>query len=319
MRALTVPSGRAGLPHHLAALGLFLGAVEASTGALLSAHYVPSQAEAHRSVRTLVAEVPFGELLRAVHARGADLLVVTVWLLVLAVAVGSRPRRPQAVGWWALVLLGVVTLYAGFTGSLLPWSLDSAAGAQVATATVGSLPWVGPWLRRAMLGGDAYGSVTLVRIWGAHTALLPGAATLLLVAAGGHRLVGAERAPDDRPAMPPVPHFALRVAALCTAATIVLVLLAVTVPPGVGAPAGGPVSGGSAPWYLGSIHAALTALPPRLLGVPGGTAAVLFGTFLLGALLALPWIDPRASWHVRGLVWLLALMVLGGTVYARLS
>lgn len=319
MRSLTVPRGLAGLPHHLAALGLFLGGVEASTGALLSAHYVPTQAEAHGSVRALVAEVPFGELLRAVHARGADLLVVTVWLLVLVVAVGARPRRPRAVGWWALVLLGAITLYAGFTGSLLPWSRDSAAGAQVATATVGSLPWVGPWLRRAMLGGDEHGAVTLVRIWGAHAALLPGAAMLLLVAAGGHRLVRGQEAPDDRPAMPVSPQFVLRVAALCTAATIALVLLAVTVPPGVGAPAQGPVSGGSAPWYLGSVHAALTALPPRLLGVPSGTAAVLFGTFLFGALLALPWIDPRASRHVRGLVWLLALMVLGGTVYARLS
>lgn len=318
MSALRIPRGLAGAPQHLAALALFLAAVEGTTGALLSAHYVPTQADAHASVRRLVAEVPFGDLLRAVHVRGADLLVATVWLLVLATALAGGHRRPRALGWCALVLLAFVALYEGFTGSVLPWSRDSAAGAQVATATVGTIPLVGSWLRRAMLGGDGQGAVTLVRVWGAHAAMLPGVASVLLAAAGIHRVVARDAYAHEGPTMPLAPHFALRAAALCTAATIALVLLAALAPPGVGAAAQGVAAGGAAPWYLGSVHVVLKALPPRLIGAPGGSVAVLAGTVIAGALLALPWVDPRGSRHVRGLVALLALAVLGGTVYARI-
>lgn len=315
MSALTVPRGVAGAPHHLAALALFLAAVEGTTGALLSAHYIPTASGAHESVRTLVAEVPYGDLLRAVHARGADLLVATAWLLVLASALLGRYRPPRAAAWCAVVLLGFVALYEAFTGSVLPWSRDGAAGAQVASATVGTIPVVGPWLRRAMLGGDAHGSVTLVRVWGAHAAMLPGVASVLLAVAASRR----EGAEAGAPAMPFAPHFTLRAAALCTAATIALVLLAVFAPPGLGAPAQDPPTGGAAPWYLGSVHAALRAMPGRVLGAPGGAVAVLLGTLAGVGLLALPWIDPRGARLVRVLVVLLALAVFGGTVYARLG
>lgn len=319
MSAMTIPRGLAGVPHHLAALALFLAGVEASTGALLSAHYVPTHAEAHGSVLRLVASVPFGELLRAVHVRGADLLVATVWLAVLASALDGGWRRPRAASWSALVLLGFVTLYAGFTGSLLPWSRDSAAGAQVATATVGAVPWLGAWLRRAMLGGDDTGAVTLVRVWGAHAALLPGVASAMLMGAAAQRVARPASPEDDTPSMPLAPHFLLRVAAMGTATMMALVLLAVFATPGVGAAAESAVRGGAAPWYLGGVHALLRAMPSRVIGVPGATVAVLLGVTAGAGLVALPWIDPRASRPLRGLVLALALVVLGGTVYARFA
>lgn len=315
MSALRVPRGLRGAPHHLGALALFLAAVEAATGALLSAHYVPTARDAHTSVRGIVAEVPFGDLLRAVHARGADLLVVTTWAALLAAALTGGYRRSRAVGWCALVAMGFVTLHEAFTGSLLPGSRDSAAGVQIATATLGTLPAVGPWLRRAMLGGDAEGTVTLVRIWAAHAALLPGVATIL-GAAMAWRLPVAEGGDDP---LPLTPHFATRVAALCTAASLALVVLAAFASPEVGAPGGAVAAGGAPPWYLGAAHVALKSLPPRMIGVPGGTVAVLGGVALAVALAALPGVDPRAGRAGRAFALTLALAVLGGTVYARLA
>ncbi|MFO0630053.1 MAG: cytochrome b N-terminal domain-containing protein [Polyangiales bacterium] len=315
MSALRVPRGLRGAPHHLGALALFLALVEGVTGALLSAHYVPTARDAHASVRVIVAEVPFGDLLRAVHARGADLLVVTVWATLLAAALTGGYRRARAVGWCALVGLGFVTLDEAFTGSLLPASRDGAAGVQVATATLGTLPAVGPWLRRAMLGGTVEGTLTLVRVWAAHAALLPGVATLL-GAAMAWRLPVAD---DDDDPLPLTPHFATRAAALCTAASLALVLLAAYAAPEGGAPAGRGASGGAPPWSLGAPHAALMSLPPRMIGVPGGTVAVFGGVALALALAALPGVDPRAGRLGRGFALTLALAVLGGTVYARLA
>lgn len=318
LRGWTVPRGIAGAPHHLAALALFFAAVEASTGAVLSAHYLPTRDGAYASVRLIVAEVPYGDLLRAVHARGADLLVATAWLTVLASALLGAYRRPRELGWIAVVLLGFISLFEAFTGSVLPWSRDGAAGAQVATATVGVIPWVGPWLRRAMLGGDAYGSVTLVRVWASHAALLPALGATVLAVAAAHRAALRGPEPASAHAMPVAPHFALRVAALCTAATIALVLLATLSAPALGGAAETPARGGVTPWYLGSVHALLSALPGRLLGAQSGAVVVVGGGAVAGALLALPWIDPRASRVTRALVAVLAAAVLGGTVYARL-
>lgn len=318
LRGWTVPRGLQGAPHHLAALSIFLAAVEASTGAVLSAHYLPTRDGAYASVRTIVAEVPYGDLLRAVHARGADLLVATAWLTVLSSALLGAYRRPRELGWVAVVLLGFITLFEAFTGSVLPWSRDGAAGAQVATATVGVIPWVGPWLRRAMLGGDAYSAVTLVRVWASHAALLPALAATIFAIAAAHRAALRDPEPADPRELPVAPHFALRVAALCTAATISLVLLAALVAPGLGGAAQTPARGGETPWYLGSVHALLGALPGRVLGAPSGAVVVVGGAAVAGALLALPWIDPRASRLTRALVALLAAAVLGGTVYARL-
>lgn len=312
-----VPRGVAGAPHLLAALALFLTAVEASTGALLAMHYVPTLTDAHASVRGVVDAVPYGDLIRAVHARGADLLVATSWLLVLATALAGGFRAPGRARWVATVLLALVALDEAFTGSILPWSRDGAASAQVAAATVGTIPAIGGWLRRAMLGGDGRAEVTLVRVWGAHAALLPGLASVLLGVALARR-----RAPDDDvPAMPLYPHFAMRAAAVATATTMALVVLAEFATPGVGAAAAATVGAtvGRPPWYLGAVDGALRVIPPQVIGVPGGGLAVLLGTLLAAALLALPWIDPRGSRWSRGFVLVLALAVLGGTIHARLG
>lgn len=315
MISLRVPRGARGVPHHLGALALFLALLDGATGALLSAHYVPTAPEAHASVRRIVAQVPYGELLRAVHARGADLLVPTIWLAVLAAALTGGHRRSRAAGWVSLVALGLVTLDLAFTGSVLPWSRDGAAGAQMATATVGTLPLVGPWLRRAMLGGSTGGTVTLVRVWAAHAAMLPALASLLAAAIAARPPV----ADADDAAPLPLPRFATRAAALCIAATIALVLLAVFTAPEVGTAASGASSGGRPPWYLGAVHAALKSLPPTMIGVPGGAVAVLAGGGLALALAALPWLDPSARRLGRVIALSLALVVLGGTAYARLG
>lgn len=311
---LPVPRGLRGLPHHLAALALFLGTLEAITGALLSAHYLPTPREAHASVRAIVAEVPFGELLRALHLRGAELLVVTAWLLVLSLALAGGHRRARALGWCAALGLAFATIYESLLGSLLPWSLDAAASARMATESVSTLPVVGAWMRRAMLGGDAHGPVTLVRVWATHATLLPGAASVLFLLLAMD-LRGEARAEDE---LPWSPHFVTRVAALCTATSILLLIASAAMPASVGAPASASVRGGAPPWYLGAVHLALKSLPARMIGVPGASVAVLGGAGLALVLAALPWLDREGGRVGRAFVALLALALLGGTVYARL-
>jgi quinol-cytochrome oxidoreductase complex cytochrome b subunit len=319
MRARGVPRGLGGVPHLLTALALFLGAFEVVTGALLGLYYRPDTAAAHALVRHVVTNVPYGELFRALHARGGDLLVVTVWALVLATVLTQRHTRPRELAWGALVLTAFATLAEAFTGSVLPWSEQSAVAARVATETVGTLPLVGRWLRRVMLGGDETGAVTLARVWGFHAGVVPAAVTALLAGVAVHRAALRETADAAGRTMPFAPHFVLRAAAVCVAALLALNLLAVFAPPALGAEAPTRVLATTAtqpPWYLLALHVALSRVPARVLGVPGGTVVVVGGAALALALLALPFLDRRGARWVRSVFILLAAALLGVTAHA---
>ena len=56
-------------------MALFLFLVQVATGILLLLYYRPSAAEAFESVQYIMAEVPFGWLIRSIHSWGANLFV----------------------------------------------------------------------------------------------------------------------------------------------------------------------------------------------------------------------------------------------------
>ncbi len=314
MSAMTIPRGLAGVPHHLAALALFLAGVEASTGALLSAHYVPTHAEAHARCCGWWRRFRSGSCCARCMA-GADLLVVTVWLAVLASALDGGWRRPRAASWSALVLLGFVTLYAGLRARSCPGR---------ATA-----PRAPRWRRRrgrGALGGRVAASRDARRRRhgrghararvGCPRGPPAGVASALLVGAAAQRVARPASPEDDTPSMPLAPHFLLRVGAMGTATTMALVLLAVFATPGWRG--GGGACGAARRRGTSAVSTLLRAMPSRVIGVPGATVAVLLGLTAGAGLVALPWIDPRASrprvgWCWRSRSWC------GGTVYARFA
>ena len=59
-------------------MALFLFLVQVATGILLLLYYRPSSAEAFESVQYIMADVPFGWLIRSIHSWGANLFVGVV-------------------------------------------------------------------------------------------------------------------------------------------------------------------------------------------------------------------------------------------------
>src|SRR5512134_4099161 len=72
-----VPVHRHTLWYYLGGMTLFLFMVQVGTGILLLIYYRPSAEEAYESIQFLMAEVPFGWLVRSIHAWAANLLVLT--------------------------------------------------------------------------------------------------------------------------------------------------------------------------------------------------------------------------------------------------
>ena len=73
-----VPIHRYTIFYYLGGMALFLFLVQVATGILLLLYYRPSAAEAFESVQYIMAEVPFGWLIRSIHSWGANLFVGVV-------------------------------------------------------------------------------------------------------------------------------------------------------------------------------------------------------------------------------------------------
>src|ERR1700720_499766 len=71
----TVPVHRYSVFYYLGGMTLFFFIVQVCTGVLLMLYYRPSADEAYESIEFLVTTVPFGWLVRSIHAWSANLMV----------------------------------------------------------------------------------------------------------------------------------------------------------------------------------------------------------------------------------------------------
>ncbi len=147
--------------------------VQLLTGLLLSVHYVPSEAEAYRSIQHLQQVVPLGRLLRATHHWAANLMVVMVLAHMLRVFITGSYKNPRELNWVAGALLFVMTMSFGFTGYLLPWDQKAYWATVVGTNMLGSVPFIGPSLAAFVRGGPDVTGRTLLRFYSMHMLWFP--------------------------------------------------------------------------------------------------------------------------------------------------
>src|SRR5678815_3800179 len=95
----SVPIHRRTVFYYLGGMALFLFLVQVVTGILLLLYYRPSASEAFESVQYVMAEVPFGWLIRSIHAWGANLFVAVVILHLGSVFFLRAYREPREVTW----------------------------------------------------------------------------------------------------------------------------------------------------------------------------------------------------------------------------
>jgi quinol-cytochrome oxidoreductase complex cytochrome b subunit len=148
-------------------------AAQLFTGLLLTFHYIPSEAEAFRSIQRLQSSVPLGRLIRSMHYWSANLLVVTVLLHMSRVFITGSYKNPRELNWIAGVLLLMLTLGFGFTGYLLPWDQKAYWATVVGTNMLASVPWAGPILASFLRGGGEVTGQTLLRFYSIHVLWFP--------------------------------------------------------------------------------------------------------------------------------------------------
>jgi ubiquinol-cytochrome c reductase cytochrome b subunit len=159
---------------------LLFVAIQFGTGILLLVKYVGDAMHAFESVQWISNEVPYGWLIRLVHAHGSNAMVILLLAHMLTVVVFSAYKRPRELHWVTGCLLLFVTLGLCFTGYILPWSQLSYWATTIGMNIVGAVPLVGPTVQEYFQGGDVVGPYTLGRAVAFHVALLPMALSALV-------------------------------------------------------------------------------------------------------------------------------------------
>nr|YP_009351038.1 cytochrome b [Planicapritermes planiceps]AQP28426.1 cytochrome b [Planicapritermes planiceps] len=146
-------------------LGICL-AMQIVTGLFLAMHFCPNIDTAFNSVSHICRDVNYGWLLRTLHANGASLFFVCIYL---------HTGRNMYYGsynfmhtWSVGVVILFLTMATAFMGYVLPWGQMSFWGATVITNLLSAIPYVGKEVVQWVWGGFAVDNATLTRFFALH-------------------------------------------------------------------------------------------------------------------------------------------------------
>ncbi len=292
-------------PRNLNALWTFGGilammlVVQIVTGIVLAMHYAAESHVAFLSVESIMRDVNWGWLIRYLHANGASMFFIAVYIHIFRGLYYGSYKAPREILWILGVIIYLLMMAAAFMGYVLPWGQMSFWGATVITNFFTALPIVGQPIQTLLIGGFSVDNATLNRFFSLHYLLpfvIAGCVVLHLWAlhhAGQNNPVGI-LIPKDRQKkdmLPFHPYFTVKDG---FAIILFLILFSVFVfyqPNALGhADNYIPANPLQTPahivpeWYMLPFYAILRAIPDKFGGVVAMFSAI-------GVLFVLPWLD----------------------------
>ena len=146
--------------------------VQIVTGIVLAMHYAASTGLAFNSVESIMRDVNYGWLMRRLHANGASMFFVAVYIHIFRGMYYGSYKQPREVLWILGVIIFLLMMATAFMGYVLPWGQMSFWGATVITGFFSAIPLIGTSIQELLLGGFAVDNPTLNRFFSLHY-LLP--------------------------------------------------------------------------------------------------------------------------------------------------
>nr|AVE15624.1 cytochrome b [Caliris sp. JZ-2017] len=144
--------------------------IQIMTGIFLAMHYSAHIDLAFSSISHICRDVNYGWLLRTLHANGASMFFICIYLHV------GRGLYYNSYKFFHTWTMGVIILFlvmaTAFMGYVLPWGQMSFWGATVITNLLSAIPYLGVELVQWVWGGFALNNATLNRFFTFHF-LLP--------------------------------------------------------------------------------------------------------------------------------------------------
>jgi quinol-cytochrome oxidoreductase complex cytochrome b subunit len=151
--------------------GICLG-IQILTGIFLAMHYTPHVDYAWLSVEHIMRDVNYGWLIRYMHANGASMFFIVVYIHLFRGLYYGSYKSPRGLVWCLGVVILILMMATGFIGYVLPWGQMSFWGATVITNLFSAIPGIGEAFVQFLWGGFAVDNATLNRFFSLHY-LLP--------------------------------------------------------------------------------------------------------------------------------------------------
>ncbi len=299
--------------------------VQIVTGIVLAMHYDTSEAGAFISVqRGIMRDVNYGWLIRGIHANGASMFFLAVYLHILRGMYYGSYKAPREVLWWIGCVIYVLMMATAFMGYVLPWGQMSFWGAKVITNLLGAFPVVGNAITTLLWGGFSVGGPTLNRFFSLHYLLpfvIAGMVALhvwALHVPGNNNPTGVE-VKSDHDTLPFHPYYTVKDLFAIMVFVILFAVVVFFIPDAFEKVDNNVVANALVTpahivpeWYLLPFYAILRAIPDKLSGVLAlaGAIAMLF---------ALPFLDQnkvksmryRPAARMYFFIWIVFCLILG--------
>lgn len=142
--------------------------IQLLTGIFLAMHYTPEQTLAFISVEHIMRDVNYGWLLRYIHANGASMFFIVVYIHVFRGLYYSSYVAPRQPLWNVGVIILLLMILTAFMGYVLPWGQMSFWAATVITNLFSAIPVIGQDIVIWLWGGFSVDNATLNRFFSLH-------------------------------------------------------------------------------------------------------------------------------------------------------
>ncbi len=167
--------------YYFGSLALLVLVNQIVTGIWLTMHFKPSAAEAFNSVEYIMRDVPWGWQIRYMHAIGASMFFIVVYLHMFRGLMYGSYKKPRELLWVIGMFIYLALMAEAFMGYVLPWGQMSGWGAQVIISLFGAIPMIGDGLVEFIRGDYLISDATLNRFFALHVIALPLVLLLLVV------------------------------------------------------------------------------------------------------------------------------------------
>ena len=267
------------------------------TGVVLGMHYIAHADLAFESVEHIMRDVNYGWLIRYVHANGASMFFLAVYIHIFRSLYYGSYKSPREVIWIIGMIIYLLMMMTAFMGYVLPWGQMSFWGATVITSLFSAIPLIGEGITNWLWGGYAVANPTLTRFFSLHY-LLPflilGLVILHIWALhipGNNNPIGIDIKKSSKDTVPFHPYIVIKD---LFALLMFLILFAFFVfySPNILGHSDNYIEANPLvtpshivpEWYLLPFYAILRSVPDKLLGVVAMFASIF-------VLVILPWLD----------------------------
>jgi ubiquinol-cytochrome c reductase cytochrome b subunit len=142
--------------------------IQILTGIFLAMHYTPHIDYAFDSVEHIMRDVPGGWLIRYIHANGASMFFIVVYIHIFRGLYYGSYIYPRGFLWCSGVIIFLLMMATAFMGYVLPWGQMSFWGATVITNLFSAVPLIGGSIVEWLWGGFSVSNATLNRFFSLH-------------------------------------------------------------------------------------------------------------------------------------------------------